>query len=261
MKRRKPPVMVKCKDCDHVREVAPWQARIFVRCKPCAGRVTSLNAHARDPLLRTRMMRGQEKWRSDNPDIVSQIGKTARAAVSKESVAAGRKKQQETIKNDPVRYAAYCEKRKTIALAFHAGMTDDERQDHYSKIFKNKPVSRAENDFFDVLISKGIALQRQACISGFFVDGFDPDTKVAVEFYGDSHHCNPNKFKDPNQYCSWISKTVQEQWTRDRRRLGCLYKNGCVVVIVWHSEWIKNQTWQIERILNALRKRRDNRNE
>ena len=89
-------------------------------------------------------------------------------------------------------------------------------------------------------------------ISGFFVDGCLQNKKLIVEFYGDTYHCNPKNFSDPDKFCSWLKRTVGEQWTRDRKRLAVLYKAGHTVLIVWQSEWDQNRNEQLERIKNAV---------
>jgi G:T-mismatch repair DNA endonuclease (very short patch repair protein) len=131
-------------------------------------------------------------------------------------------------------------------------MSDQDREDHYSKVFKNSGISKAEEDFFNVLIDNGINFERGKCVSGFFPDGVIEDEKLIIEFYGDSFHCNPNKFSDSDQYCSWIKRTVQQQWDRDKKRIAVFPKYGYKVLIVWESDWNSNQNDQIQRIKSFI---------
>jgi very-short-patch-repair endonuclease len=223
-----------------------------VRCKPCAARITSRNTMA-NPEIRKKFEEGRARFYStSSPEFLSERGKYARSRVSKESMKRGRMRQHETIKNDPEKYKIYCEKRKKIAIDFHNSLSEEDKVAHYNKAFKNRPTSKAEDEFFDCLEQHGLVFERQKCLSGFFVDGYVASIKCIIEFYGDTYHCNPKKYKDENQYCSWISRTVGEQWKRDQRRLACFYKNGCQVIIVWHSDWIKDQNREIRRIQDAL---------
>jgi len=96
------------------------------------------------------------------------------------------------------------------------------------------------------------ASNREEIISGFIVDGLLKSEKVILEFYGDMFHCNPTKFHDPSEYCSWISRTVGQQWKRDKRRTAALLKRGYKVLIVWESDWNNQKEKTIERVKNAL---------
>ena len=98
--------------------------------------------------------------------------------------------------------------------------------------------------------SEGVSLEREQGISGFIVDGLQ--NKLIVEFYGDIYHCNPRHFRDPDEFCSWIGRTVTQQWARDRKRLGVFYKLGYRVVIVWEADWKTHPENEIRRVKNAL---------
>jgi very-short-patch-repair endonuclease len=219
-------------------------------CRSCVSRRTAANL---SPAVKQKKIDALKKANeSRTPEQHAEIGRKRRARV-RMSGKEMRAKQQETINSDPVRYAAYCEKRRKISKAFHAGMTDEDKAAYYAKVLKTKGVSRAEDEFFDHLTGLGIDFERSQALNGFVVDGMRKDAKVIVEFYGDTFHCNPKKFTDPDQYCSWIKRTVAEQWKRDQRRLACFYRLGYTVVIVWQSDWDRDKETAIERIQHALR--------
>lgn len=147
-------------------------------------------------------------------------------------------------------YKKYCEKRKKISLDFHHNMTDVEKEEHYRKIFKNNGRSKACEACLNIIEESDIQIEREKCIHGFFVDGLIIGTNIIIEFYGDMFHCNPRKFHDPDQYCSWISRTVQQQWDRDRKRISALLMYGYNVVIIWEQDWTTDKQPQLTRILN-----------
>lgn len=220
------------------------------RCRPCGHIVSVQNT---SPEARARSLAAAAEGRKNiSPEKLSEIGRIRRSKV-KISGKEMRARQQESIRSDPEKYKKYCEKRRQMALDFHANMTVEEKNIFYSKVLKNVGISQAENDFFNVLNNFGIFFERSQAINGFIVDGINNDVKVIVEFYGDTFHCNPKKYTDPEQYCSWIKRTVKEQWKRDQRRLACFYKLDYTVVIVWQSDWNKNPHKEIERIQHALR--------
>lgn len=182
----------------------------------------------------------------------SEHGRKMRKAV-KISGAEMRAKQQKFIDDSsPEYYKKYCEKRRQIALNFHAGMSDIDKEAHYRKIFKNTGRSKACDKFLEVLITHRIIHKPEQYVNGFIVDAIIDNSNLIIEFYGDIYHCNPIKFKDPAKYCSWISRTVQEQWDRDRRRLAALYKLGYKVLIVWEYDWNKTPLIEIERIKHEM---------
>ena len=192
-----------------------------------------------------------KKWHQENPDKSSEIGKKRRKKVSI-SGSELRRRQQETINNNPELYKKYCEKRKQIALDFHKSLSDEEKSEHYKKVFKNTGSSKECDNFITEIENKlGISIKKEEGICGFIVDGLY--NNVIFEYYGSTFHCSPLKFDNPRQYCPWIGRTVQEQWDRDRKRLAVFYSKGYKVVVVWDHEWKKTPNHVLERIKNALR--------
>lgn len=206
-----------------------------------------------------RFLKSKKKWELENPKKLSEKAKIARSKVKisgKELV----RRQYATLKNDPILWKNFCEKRKKISLDFHKNMSYEEKEIYYKKIFKNNvPKSKTEIEFFQELESNNIQFEYDVCLFGFFPDGVDYENKLIIEFYGDVYHCNPKKFTS-EQYCSWLKMSVQEKWDIDRKRLAVFYNNGYDVLIVWESDWHKNKIKEIGRINNALREKRICRN-
>lgn len=196
--------------------------------------------------------RATKQWHKDNPKKSSDIGKKRRSRVK----ISGQKlvqKAYETIRNDTVKYTKYCEKRKQIALDFHSQLTDEQKENHYKKVFANKGPSKESQDFLDAVDEfLGISVEREAYVDGFFVDGkFE---NVLIEYYGSTFHCSPLQYHDPSEYCSWIQRTVQEQWDRDKKRLAVFYKNCYDVLVIWDHEWKNDQQKVLERIECAVKR-------
>jgi very-short-patch-repair endonuclease len=259
MDRRKEYTAFNCAGgCGKKVEFPPWQARKvpngIYRCKACTSSVrwTNLSNEQKDHIL-AKQQAGQKAWRDENQDQLSDRGKKARAAV-KISGAEMRKRQQDSIEADPELYAAYKAKRRKIALDYHASLDDAQKAEHYAKVFKDGGRSAAEVEFFARLREVGLHFEEGQTLSGFFPDGIDQRSKVIVEFFGDVFHCNPAKFSDPDQYCSWISRTVGEQWKRDERRKAVFTKSGFHVITVWQSDWIKDPETVIKRILSVIKR-------
>ena len=87
---------------------------------------------------------------------------------------------------------------------------------------------------------------------GYVPDEINHDLKIIVEFFGDAYHCNPKLYKDENQFVNLIKRTVGEQWSRDRKRLGVFYKCGYSVVVVWSRDFNNSPKRELERIKDEI---------
>lgn len=187
---------------------------------------------------------------SQTPEERSAHAKLARSKVNS---AASVRKQWATIKSDPERLEKLRKQRGETSKARWDSMAPDDKVALFERIFANKTGrSKASEKFVEALIRAGIPLEAEQGVQGFIVDGLIRDQKLIIEFYGEVFHCNPKKFTDPNQYCSWISRTVGEQWARDRKRLAVFYRHGYRVVVVWESDWYSNPEKEIGRIKDAM---------
>ena len=160
-------------------------------------------------------------------------------------------KQWESIYNTPGKLEQIKLQRGKTSKAVWDSLTPEQRNIRIQKsLTPANKQSKSCKSFLKTLHINGLILQSEYPISGFVVDGIHIESKTIIEFYGDFWHCNPKKYSDPQQFCSWLGHTVAQQHARDRKRLGVFYSLGYKVVIVWESNWRRNQNREIERIFN-----------
>lgn len=77
----------------------------------------------------------------------------------------------------------------------------------------------------------------------YYLDYFIPELNIAVEFFGNYYHANPQKYKDPEAVIKFSRlHTVGEIWERDRLRIENLEKHhGIKTIVVWESDYYKNK--------------------
>ena len=252
-----------CKKCKTSEWLQKWRYKqktypdLCASCAKAKGVEKYKNIKFNDPCRWKKITKSKQKACNDRHLKSTAEEKSIHAKKMRDAVTISgkelRKRQQDFIDNASKEYYnAYCEKRSKIAKAFHTGMTDEEREKHYRKVFKNNGRSKACDKFLETLNAHNIKCQPEEYVNGFIVDAIIHDTNIIIEFYGDIFHCNPRRFKEPTQYCSWISRTVQEQWDRDRKRLAALYKLKYKVIIVWEHDWNKHPEKCITRIQNEM---------
>jgi G:T-mismatch repair DNA endonuclease (very short patch repair protein) len=162
------------------------------------------------------------------------------------------RRQWESIRNTPGKLEATRLQRGRTTKAVWDSLTPEQRDARIKKILGNRGRSVACDAFLQTLRDQGLIIKAEQTINGFVVDGLIVTSKTILEFYGDFWHCRPTQYKDPQQFCSWLGRTVGQQWARDRKRLGVFYSLGYKVVIVWESDWKLDQESQIVRILQAV---------
>lgn len=252
MPRQKlPRILLVCDRCSKpTREVTERDyERLYANreyiCQSCSSREKGLaNREKSSERMKSTMAKMTPEERSAN-------GKYGRSCV-KLSGSDLVKRQYASIKSDPEQYKKYCEKRRQISIDFHASLSEEEKEKFYRNVFKGNNVSKGEIEFFKILEDNDIHCEYQKCISGLFPDGVIENKKIIIEYFGDIYHCNPKQFTDKLQYCSWISRTVEEQWKNDKKRLAILYKMGYTVIIVWESDWKNDKLSCIDRIIHAV---------
>jgi len=76
--------------------------------------------------------------------------------------------------------------------------------------------------------------------------------KVAVEFYGDFFHMNPNVYvkSDVNVF---LNKTAGDLWNHDKNRLETIKSLGLPVLVVWEKEFIENRDLVISETVDFIR--------
>lgn len=168
-------------------------------------------------------------------------------------------KQWATVKASPELYAKAKARLLNNTKNFWATATEEQRNYVITQLAKSQPRSIISNRLKSMMITAGIyeGFVSEETFHGFIPDEINHQLKLIVEFYGDVYHCNPKKYTIPSLYVSAIQRTVQEQWARDRRRLGVFYRYGYLVVIVWESDFNADADAQIERIKHAVTLRKN----
>lgn len=257
-------IQIQC-DCGTIQEVLAHSYKTRKhkdKCNKCIRgivRESQLRIKTDNPLEYERRreccrLGGINRAKNLTSEQKSEHGKKMRSSVTITG-AEMRQRQQEYINNAGPEYQEqYRKSRSRGGIKLHSSMTNAEREIHFRKVFKNRGRSKASDECLECISSElGIVLEYEKMVSGFIADAIISETNTLIEFYGDMFHCNPVKFKDPTKYCSWISRTVQQQWDRDRKRLGVFYKNGYKVIVIWESDWNTNRQLVLERIKNEVR--------
>ena len=100
-------------------------------------------------------------------------------------------------------------------------------------------VSKASTRFLDDLSEKlRKEIKREESILDFTVDGFIPELKVVIEYYGVFWHCHPSLFEseDIHPVTGW---KVASKWAEDGGRIKKLKAYGYKVFIVWEGEELR----------------------
>lgn len=74
--------------------------------------------------------------------------------------------------------------------------------------------------------------------------------KIIIEYNGDYHHCNPNKYKS-NYYNQLNKKTAQEIWDYDKERIKFFESIGYRVITIWESDW-KNKSITLDDLISLI---------
>jgi len=214
-------------------------------CPRCRGKEAS---------IRLRELRADQ-----TPKQRSEQAKRARNSVKADASETVRK-QWDTIRANPDKWQKAKNRLKGLSANQWANISDEDR-DRRIKAFMGthgKPRSKGNDALKKMMQEAGLYddFVSEEMFKGFIPDEINHGLHIIVEYYGDIYHCNPIRYRDPNQYVPAIQRTVEEQWKRDRRRLGVFYKYGYSVVIVWEKDFHRDPKREIERIRNEIDKKR-----
>lgn len=170
------------------------------------------------------------------------------------------RKQWDTIKADPEKFKELLGKRKANMDRVWDTMSEEERNRRVGLLFSSHGRSRSKgNDalkrmmqdagLYDGFVSEQV-------FHGYIPDEINHELKIIVEYFGDAYHCNPRSYKDESQFVKLIQRTVGQQWSRDRKRLGVFYQNGYSVVIVWSRDFSNSPRKELERIRDEIVRKR-----
>jgi G:T-mismatch repair DNA endonuclease (very short patch repair protein) len=140
---------------------------------------------------------------------------------------------------------------KRASAAHHKRMKNDPMYAAkvYGKILSQKQIGFQSNGHKSLHEKiKDLGFESHKMISSLETDECHEKLKIIIEYNGDFWHCNPRTWKS-DQYNSVLKMTAEQKWRLDLSRKKVLEKFGFTIIVVWESEWIKDQ----EKVLNKIR--------
>ena len=227
------------------------------RCASCSNRLVGKTKwEARSQEDRTRTL---QALHAGVIKFNAELTKEEREARSRHAGAANTsfsvQRQWETIKADPKRLAKLKIQRGETSRRVWQEATPEERSKRVAKAIGNRKVSKSGAAFIAELSKQIQPLKTEVPITGFVVDALHEPTASVILYHGDFWHCNPKTFTDPERLCTWLGRTVAQQWKRDQRMLAALRKDGYGSVVVWESDAQKDLSAEIQRVLTFIGRR------
>lgn len=116
-----------------------------------------------------------------------------------------------------------------------------------------KPTSKQSIYCFLELEKKlSIEIIKEYPIDNFFVDGYNIENNLIIEYFGDYWHMNPEIYKDPELMIRG-GKTAKEIWLYDQFRLKTFDDLGYNSIIIWESKWKADKNYYIEKIKSLIK--------
>lgn len=242
-------IYINCRRCETPTAIKKYYEYSYLRkggatCKKCRSKISS------DWL--------KNRYANMSIEELSLQGKNMRSKVKSENLSAGITKQWADFRADPKKYKQICEAKSDRMVTVWENYPEETRNKICKALAGGNKCGRSKvsNRLKEEMERNGIdGFESEQMFHGFQPDEINNELKIIVEMYGDLYHCNPRKYKNPDLYIKAINRTVQEQWTRDRRRLGCFYKHGYTVVIVWEKDFYTNPDKQIKRIKDEIKRK------
>ena len=214
---------------------------VLPTCSECRGKVSGDRLHNQTKEERAECLR---------------LSAVSRKGTSYEAV----RKQWDVIKADPEKFKTLLAKRKANMDRVWMDMPEVEKNRRVGLLCSSHGKGRSKgNDALKKMMQEeGLyeGFVSEQVFHGYIPDEINHELKIIVEYFGDAYHCNPRDYKDENQFVNLIHKTVGEQWTRDRKRLGVFYQNGYSVVIVWARDFRNSSRKELERIRDEIARKR-----
>jgi G:T-mismatch repair DNA endonuclease (very short patch repair protein) len=171
------------------------------------------------------------------------------------------RKQWDTIRNNPELKKKNFDRLKQQTINRWANMSDEDRDKFIKSLTSSNNCDRSKGSDLlkEEMINNGLydGFVSEEIFHGFIPDEINHNLKIIIEYYGDIYHCNPNRYKDNNEYLKFIGRTVGEQRKRDSIRIATFYRHGYSVVIVWESDFKKDKSIEIRRIKDEIDKKRE----
>ena len=125
-------------------------------------------------------------------------------------------------------------------------------QDLFNSILESYNKSQIKNVYFFTK-NKEKMLRNGGFI--YLYDFTDEEKKKIIEYNGDIFHANPTKF-EPFEYPHPFRKTedyrADKIWERDNNKKSLAERNGYEVLIIWDSEYRKDQKGTLDRCIKFL---------
>lgn len=104
-----------------------------------------------------------------------------------------------------------------------------------NSLSSRRSVSQVGTRFLDKLSNElDVVIDREIFLLGKYrVDGYIPENKIVIEYFGSYWHCHPLLFEDPTHYHKSLEMTVEEKRKEDADRVKTLQENGYHVFVVW----------------------------
>lgn len=114
-------------------------------------------------------------------------------------------------------------------------------------------VSTNETELFNSLKINIPNLKQsdRSLLKGLELDIVNYSNKRAIEFNGDYWHCNPLMYNE-NFYNKRNKMFAYEIWNKDKYKINLANKMGVDVLIIWHSEFLKNKKSVIDKCLKFI---------
>lgn len=119
-----------------------------------------------------------------------------------------------------------------------------------------RAISKAERDICNFLLENQIIFTSQFIISGesHRYDIFIPEVNLIVEYYGDYWHGNPTIYKSDKMLGRGENRYLAaKKWKSDRANEDFAISNGYKIEIVWESDFNKNRSEILKKILNYVK--------
>jgi len=109
--------------------------------------------------------------------------------------------------------------------------------------------SKIEHEMSDLLIEL-YGGDKNVGVIGWCCDYVNYEKRLIVEFFGDFWHHNPEKYSE-DFVNGFTKRTSSQVWERDARKLKELREHGYEVIVVWESDWRKDNKTCLQRINDA----------
>ena len=125
----------------------------------------------------------------------------------------------------------------------------------FYEILNNYNIEDRENVFFSTKNNEYKLNKELPLVGVWMYDFTDTKNKKIIEFNGDLFHANPNIFKSydkPNPFNNNLTSEII--WDKDNKKINTAKNNGFDVLIIWESDYKKDEKKIIKECLEFLKK-------